>query len=101
MLQEESVGENGSVITDYQFEQNTYSDSQFLHDSLERMDTQEEMEILSTDGAYPTRENERLAESKNVQVVSTNMTGRKANDICADFVINKEKTAILQCPVGN
>ena len=31
---EESVGENGSVVTDYQFEQNTYSDSQFLHDAL-------------------------------------------------------------------
>ena len=75
---EESVGGNGSVITDYQFEQNTYSDSQFLHDSLERMDPQEE----------------------TVHVVSTNMTGRKANDICADFVINKEKTAILQCPAG-
>lgn len=97
---EESVGENGSVITDYQFEQNTYSDSQFLHDSLERMDTQEETVILSTDGAYPTRENERLAESKNVQAVSTNMTGRKANYICADFVISKETTAILQCPAG-
>ena len=56
--------------------------------------------ILSTDGAYPTAENQKLAESKNVQVVSTNMTGRKANDIRADFVINKEKTAILQCPAG-
>ena len=28
------------------------------------------------------------------------MTGRKANDICADFVMNKEKTAIIQCPAG-
>ena len=88
------------MITDYQFEQNTYSDSQFLHDSLEKMDTQEETVILATDGAYPTPENQKLAESKNVQIVSTNMTGRKANDICADFVINKEKTAIIQCPAG-
>lgn len=53
------VGENGSVITDHQFEQNTYSDSQFLHDSLERMDTQEETVILSTDGAYPTSKNQK------------------------------------------
>jgi hypothetical protein len=68
---EESVGENGSVITDYQFEQNTYSDSQFLHDSWEKMDTQEEAVILATDGAYPTPENQKLAESKNVQIVST------------------------------
>ena len=97
---EESVGENGSVITDYQFEQNTYSDSQFLHDSLEKMDVQEETVILATDGAYPTPENQKLAESKNVQIVSTNMTGRKANDICAEFVMNKENTAILQCPAG-
>jgi len=97
---EESVGENGSVITDYQFEQNTYSDSQFLHDSLEKMDTQEETVMLATDGAYPTTENQKLAESKNVQIVSTNMTGRKANDICGDFVMNKENTAIIQCPAG-
>lgn len=97
---EESVGENGSVITDYQFEPNTYSDSQFLHDSLEKMEVQEETVIISTDGAYPTHENQKLAESKNVQIVSTNMTGRKAKDICADFVMNKEKTAIIQCPAG-
>ena len=61
---------------------------------------QEETVILSADGAYPNSENQRLAESKNVQVVSTNMTGRKANDICADFVLNKDKTAIIQCPAG-
>ena len=97
---EESVGENGSVVTDYQFEQNTYSDSQFLHDSLEKMDIQEETVIISTDGAYPTHENQKLAERKNVQIVSTNMNGRKANDICADFVMNKEKTAVIQCPAG-
>lgn len=33
---EESVGKNDSIVTDYQFEQNTYSDSQFLQDSLAR-----------------------------------------------------------------
>ena len=74
---EESVGKNGSVVTDYQFEPNTYSDSQFLHDSLEKMEVQEETVIISTDGAYPTHENQKLAESKNVQIVSTNMTVAK------------------------
>lgn len=97
---EESVGENGSVITNYQFEQNTYSDSQFLNDALDEMDVQEETVTISTDGAYPTNENQELAESKNVQIVSSNMTGRKSNDICADFVINKERTKIIQCPAG-
>lgn len=31
---EEAVSKNGSVITDYQFEQNNYSDSQFLKDNI-------------------------------------------------------------------
>ena len=39
---EETVDRNGSVITDYQFEQNIYSDSRFLKDSLERTEVQEE-----------------------------------------------------------
>ena len=33
---QESVGGNGTVISDYQYEKNTYSDSQFLKDSLEK-----------------------------------------------------------------
>ena len=37
---EETVDRNGSVITDYQFEQNIYSDSRFLKDSLERTEVQ-------------------------------------------------------------
>ena len=97
---EESVGENGSVVTDYQFEQNTYSDSQFLKDSLEQMEKQEEKVIISTDGAYSTAENQKLAENKNVQIISTNMVGRKANENYADFVMNEEETAIIQCPEG-
>ena len=49
---EESVGENGSVITDYQYEQNIYSDSQFLKDSIDSAPEQEEECILIADGAY-------------------------------------------------
>ena len=49
---EETVGKNGSVVTDYQFEQNHYSDSQFLKDSLARTEIQNEESTLITDGAY-------------------------------------------------
>ncbi len=34
---EELVGNNGSVVTEYQYEQNTHSDSQFIQDRLEQM----------------------------------------------------------------
>ena len=49
---EEAVGENGSRLTDYQYEQNTYSDSQFLKDSIDSAPGQEEESILIADGAY-------------------------------------------------
>ena len=54
---EETVGKNGTVITGYQLEQNNYSDSQFLKDSLGRTDIQEEESILIADGAYSGKEN--------------------------------------------
>lgn len=97
---EESVGENGSVITDYQFERNTYSDSQFLEDTLKAMEPSEEAVVIATDGAYPTPGNQKLAEEKNVRIVSTNMPGKKANDFYADFEVSEEGKTILACPGG-
>ena len=44
--------ESGSVITDYQYEQKTCSDSQFLKDSIDSAPGQEEGSILVADGAY-------------------------------------------------
>lgn len=97
---EESVGENGSIITDYQFEQNTYSDSQFLEDTLAAMEPNKETVTIATDGAYPTPGNQKLAEKKNVHIVSTNMPGRKANDFYADFTLSDDGRTILSCPGG-
>lgn len=98
---EESVNENGSVITDYQFEQNIYSDSRFLQDSLHRKEVQEEDSVLITDGAYCGAENTALAASKNIRLVTTDLTGKEVPDIYADFVLNEEGDRILKCPAGN
>ena len=97
---EESVGENGSVITDYQVKQNTYSDSKFLEDTLEKMEPCKEQVTITTDGAYPTPGNMKLAEEKNVRIISTNMPGRKANDFYADFTLSDDGQTILSCPGG-
>lgn len=97
---EESVGENGSVVTDYQYEQNTHSDSQFLADSLKGMERSEQTVTIATDGAFPTPGNLKLAEEKNVQIVSTNMPGKKANDFYADFQLSDGGREILTCPGG-
>ena len=61
---EESVGKNGSIVTDYQFDVNNKSDSEFLKEHLDQIGKQEEKTILVTDGAYSGLENTK-AVSKN------------------------------------
>ena len=98
---EESVGENGSVITGYQYEQNIHSDSQFLKDHLEAMDRQKDKTVIVTDAAYSGTENQELAKEKNVTLITTDLTGRDTADIMADFEFNEEGTKVLKCPAGN
>ena len=61
---EESVGADGSVVTEYQYEQNNHSDSQFIQEHLAQMDNQEERTVIVTDGAYSGTENTQLAAHK-------------------------------------
>ena len=89
---EESVGANGSVVTEYQYEQNNHSDSQFIQEHLAQMDNQEERTVIVTDGAYSGTENTQLAAHKNVELITTSLTGKPAPDILADFEFNEEGT---------
>ncbi|MEI3281842.1 MAG: hypothetical protein V8R61_03630 [Enterocloster sp.] len=54
---EETVGKNGSVVTDYQYDKNTHTDSLFLQESLSAMEKFEEEIILITDGGYDGQDN--------------------------------------------
>ena len=98
---DEAVGENGSVVLDYQFEQNNYSDSQFLQDSLERNGSSEEKSVVVTDGAYFGEKNSRLAREKNINLVTTAITGIEVPEIYADFLLNEEGTRVLKCAAGH
>ena len=98
---EESVGANGSVVTEYQYEQNNHSDSQFIQEHLDQMDKQEERIVIVTDGAYSGTENTQLANDKNVELITTSLTGKAAPDIIADFEFNEEGTQVLKCPAGH
>jgi hypothetical protein len=97
---EEIVGKNGSVITDYQYEQNNYSDSQILKDSLARMEVQDETTTVVADGACSGKENHDLAAEKNIQLVNTDLSGKPVDNILAEFVFNEEGTKVLRCPAG-
>ncbi len=96
----EACGESGSIVTDYQYGQNNHSDSEFMKETLESMDKQEETVTIVTDGAYSGQANAAAASEKNVVLVTTNLAGRKAEDILADFVFSGDGSQVLECPGG-
>ncbi len=98
---EESVGANGSVVTDYQVEKNIYSDSSFFKDSIKRNGASEEPSTIVADGAYCGKDNQDLARENNISLVTTDVTGREVTDIYADFELNEAGTRVLKCPAGH
>lgn len=97
----ESVGENASIITDYSYKQNIHSDSEFLKESLDNIaGTEKNKTILVTDGSYGGMENISLSKEKHVNLVTTNMLGRKAPDIYADFIFTEDGKKVLKCAGG-
>lgn len=96
----EEKGENGSLITEYQLEQNIYSDSQFMQDYIEEIGLQKEQVTITADGAYSGSNIDEKAAKNNVTVFNTNLTGREAKDIAADFKFNEDSTRVTECPNG-
>jgi len=87
-------------VTDYRYEPNNYSDSQFLQDSMEETETQEDEVILITDGGYGGGNNTLLAKEKNVRLITTSLIGKDAPDVLADFEFNDDGTKLLKCAAG-
>lgn len=97
----ESVGEGKPIITDYQFDTNTHSDSDFLKEHLESLERSPERKTMVTDGAYSGEANRQLAEDRNIGLVTTDLLGRAARDIYADFRFSEDGARILLCPAGH
>lgn len=97
----ESSSENGSLITSWQYEQNTYSDSRFLRDYLAEKSERIENELLVADGAYASLENQELAREQGVELITTDLVGRKPKDILADFIFSADGKRVLACAAGH
>ena len=98
----ETVGENGdSLITDFQVEQNTHSDSSFCKEYLDKRDANSETEIMITDGAYSGNENQKKAEMVNTTLVATALPGKPTDAFFADFEFSEDGRQIIKCPMGN
>jgi len=98
---EDFDGEGNSVITDYSYESNTYSDSSFCKETIENIGKTENPVNLMTDGTYGGTENQELAAANNINLIVTGMVGRPTNEIYADFVISEDGKTVITCPAGN
>lgn len=96
----EERGTGGSVITDYQYEQNTHSDSAFAKETIELLGEQEEPVTITSDGAFSGEGIEKAAQSHNIEMIHTNLTGKEAPDLHADFEFNEEGSRVVSCANG-
>jgi len=97
----EARGENGSIIEDFQYERNNYSDSSFLKDEIRALGEQPDRITIVADGAYSGSENRKQAEANNITIVNTNLTGRETEDIAADFNFSEDGESVISCPAGH
>lgn len=93
----ERVGESGSLVTDYAYEQNIYSDNQFINDYLEKQPVYDETVTLVADGAYSGEANVKVAATHQIKFVATNFTSKKPADIFAEFTFSKDGKELLEC----
>ena len=98
---EEVVGKNGSVVTDYEYESNIHSDSNFIKDHLKALPKQEEDTRMIVDGAYYGEDAANLAAEKNIELLPTALTVKKSRRDVSGFVMDEQKTKVIKCPAGN
>lgn len=97
----ETADKGHSIVVDYQFEKNLYSDSQFVRDYLEKRSVSEEKTLLITDGGYCGYENVKQAAGKNIHLITTNLKGTDVADIYAGFHFSEDGKQIISCPAGH
>ena len=96
----ETIGDDGnSLITDFDFQPNTYSDSQFCKDQILKHSGEDTVTIIA-DGAYGGIENQELAAENNVVLVTTALNGKPVDEIYSEFEYNEDGTKVLKCPAG-
>lgn len=96
----ETVGETGSLVTDYAYEQNIYGDSQFLKDHLNQEPVHSQEVVLVADGAYGSEINVAEAAKHGIKLITTNFTGIKPAEIFSEFKFSEDGHILLECING-
>ena len=101
----ESFNDEDGIITQYDFKQNTYSDQQFAKDTIEKMpegDPDNKTKLI-VDVIYYTDDNAEKAVNKNIELIPTQLVGKKPDDgklEYHEFKVYKSKNIIIFCPIG-
>lgn len=103
----ETFNDKNSLITNYDLKPNTYSDSKFADDVIEKLvekiDETSSNTQLIVDGAYYEQERAEKAAEKGIDLIPGELVGRKPSSeklSYAQFIIDEENKKVLKCPGG-
>ncbi|WHE06213.1 transposase [Thermoanaerobacterium thermosaccharolyticum] len=96
----ETIDEKGSIITSYDYDVNTHSDSSFCKETIEKLGKQEKEITIIADGAYSSIENIELAEKNNIELITTALIGKLPDEIQSEFKLDEVTHEIIKCPKG-
>ena len=94
----EDCGENGNIITKYDYDVNLHSDVKFAEEVIKDLGSQEEKVTIASDGGYASEDNFRAAEENNIELVTTTLTAQEPPAILNEF--KTEGDEIKSCPAG-
>ena len=97
----ETFDDQNAIITRYDYDINSHSDSQFCKETISKLGHQDEATTLLADGAYASTDNHEQATQNNIELVTTALIGKIPNPVQGDFIIDADPHEVIQCPAGN
>jgi hypothetical protein len=97
----ETFNDNDAIITSYDYQKNSHSDSKFCKEVIESLGEQEDSTTLLADGAYASTENTEAASKNNIELITTALLGKSPDVIQSHFKIDSQNKEVLKCPAGH
>lgn len=96
----EATNNGNPMITDWDVDCNTKSDSEFIKEYIANIDENNNtIKVEIVDGSYYSEEIKKLGDEKGIKIHPTDMVGKKAdNKNLLDFTFDNDNCQVLECP---
>lgn len=87
----------------WEYQVNITADPMFLEFFLRSLPDQpltDSPNVLVGDGLFASQEAKKLAASKNLVIITTDLAGKKPNMLLIQFEYSEDRTQIIKCPAG-